>query len=119
MAAPGSIRVKTVPSSGERDPYDHAVSSTDGPWGWRQRIVDARFPAMVCLGVGGGVLASAMFDDSGGSAVVGVVLVSLVCAAVALRALPKWRDPKHTPVAGAVVLYVGAGITLVAGLLAR
>jgi hypothetical protein len=95
------------------------MSATGGPWGWRQRIVDPRFPAMVCLGAGGGVLGSAVFGDNGGSAVVGIGLVSLVCAAVALAVLPRWRNPQHGPVAGAAVVYAGAVITLVAGLLAR
>jgi hypothetical protein len=74
---------------------------------------------MVCLGVGGGVLGTAVFGDSGGGAILGVAMVTLVCAAIALAVLPRWRDPKHRPVAGAAVLYAGAVITLVAGLLAR
>ncbi|MDT4974938.1 MAG: hypothetical protein QOE76_3718 [Frankiales bacterium] len=42
----------------------------------------------------------------------------MVCAAIALAVLRQWRDPKHGPVAGADVLYAGAVITLLAGLLA-
>jgi hypothetical protein len=95
------------------------MSATGSSWGWRQRIVDPRFPAMVCLGVGGGVLGGAVYGDSGMSAVLGVAMVTLLCAAIALAVLPRWRDPKHGPVAGAAVLYAGAVITLVSGLLAR
>jgi hypothetical protein len=74
---------------------------------------------MVCLGVGGGVLGSAVYGDRGGSVVLGVAVVTLVCAAIALAVLPRWRDPKHGPGAGAAILYAGAAITLGAGLLAR
>jgi hypothetical protein len=95
------------------------MSPTRSTWGWRQRIVDPRFPAMVALGVCSGVLGTAVFGGGTGSAVLGVALITAVSALAGLAVLPPWRDPKHGPVAGAAVLYAGAAITLVAGLLGR
>lgn len=47
-------------------------------------------------------------NDTGWHVVVGVVLVVAVEGAIGLLVLPAWRDPSHSPMAGALVLGVGA-----------
>ena len=74
------------------------------PWTWRQRLRDPRYPAFLAVGLGGSLLGAAGF----GFAWPPTVLVVAVTAAIGLRALPRWRDTKHGPRAGAAVLYVGA-----------
>jgi len=74
------------------------------PWTWRQRLRDPRYPAFFAVGFSGSLLGAAIF----GFAWPPTVLAIAVMAALGLRVLPRWRDTKHGPRAGAVVLYVGA-----------
>lgn len=84
-------------------------------WTWCQRVRDPRFPAFVALVTASAVLASAVFGFNHGSAVFSIG----VAVGVALFALPSWRDTKHGPGAGAVVLGGGAVLVLAIAWLVR
>jgi hypothetical protein len=42
-----------------------------------------------------------------------LAFVLIVTATMSLSVLPRWRDPQHSPIAGATVLCAGAAVTTV------
>ena len=58
------------------------------------------------------MLGAAIFGFSWQPRIFCLVLV----AAIGLKALPRWRDPKHGPRMGAAVLYTGAAVFLIGAL---
>lgn len=97
--------------SGETRRYRSLMTTPSGDaWTWKQRARDPRFPALLCLVVGGSALGAAVF----GFDVLAVVLTLAVGVGVGLTALPPWKDPRHGPLFGAAVLGGGAAVTLLA-----
>lgn len=83
------------------------------PWTWRQRMRDPRYPAFLAVGFGGSLLGAAIFGFSWPP----LVLCLTVMAAMGLCALPRWRDTKHGPRAGAGVLWAGAAVAVLLSLI--
>lgn len=88
---------------------------TDTRWSWRERVRDPRFLGILALLLASAVLASAVLGFDAGAATFAIT----VGASAALFALPRWRDPKHRPAAGAAILCGGAALMLALALVVR
>jgi hypothetical protein len=84
-------------------------------WNWRSRAHDPRFAGflVLMLGVAGSVLI--LHRSEFAATAVAVVFAAVVSSIIILLALPPWRDLRHPPTAGGLILGGFGVVVLMAG----
>jgi hypothetical protein len=100
--------------------HARVVDLTDNDsWGPRERLRDPRTPGIAFAALCTGIVA-AMFARGGILfRVVGIALVLIVTIFLCTQTLPRWRDRRFRPLAGALVCAAGGMVILAVALIVK